>query len=241
MKLSVVMAVFNEAETVESTIRDVLAAPTLNYELQLVIVESNSTDGSRGLVQQFSGDPRVHLILQDGPRGKGNAVRAGLQAANGDIILINDADREYSTADYPKLLAPFADPQVGFVLGSRHQPGKAMRRPDGQRIRFFVVNAAHWVFTFLFNVVYGCRLKDPFTMYKVFRRSCIAGMHLEANRFDFDWEIVAKLVRRGYKPREISISYESRSFESGKKVRWIRDPLTWLVALVKYRFARLDG
>jgi hypothetical protein len=116
-----------------------------------------------------------------------------------------------------------------------------MRRPNGQRVRFFVVNAAHWVFTFLFNVVYGCRLKDPFTMYKVFRRSCIEGMHLEANRFDFDWELVAKLIRRGYKPREIPISYESRSFESGKKVRWVRDPLTWLVALVKYRFARLDG
>jgi glycosyltransferase involved in cell wall biosynthesis len=239
MSLSVVMAVYNEAATVESTINDVLSAPTLGHSLELVIVESNSNDGSRDIVRKFAGRPEVKLVWQDAPRGKGNAVRAGLAVATGDIVLINDADREYEVSDYPKLLAPFGDPAVNFVLGSRHQPGQAMRRPDDQRLRFTVVNAAHWVFTFLFNVVYGCRLKDPFTMYKVFRRSRIDGLHLEANRFDFDWELVAKLIRSGNRPLEIPITYESRSFESGKKIRWIHDPLTWLVALVKYRFARL--
>lgn len=237
--LSVVMAVYNEAQTVDATVRDVLSADTRGRSLELVIVESNSTDGSRAIVERFATDPRVRLVLQEAPSGKGNAVRAGLEVATGDIVLINDADREYSVTDYPKLLAAFDDPSVHFVLGSRHQPGQAMRRPDGQRLRFVVLNTAHWVFTFLFNVVYGCRLKDPFTMYKVFRRRCIEGLRFDANRFDFDWELVAKLVRSGYRPVEIPISYESRSFEGGKKVRWIRDPLTWLVALVKYRFVSL--
>jgi len=240
MKLSVVMAVYNEAKTVRQTIHDVLVAPTLDYDLELIVVESNSTDGSRDIVREFASDPRVTLILQQSPRGKGNAVRAGLAVATGDVVLINDADQEYTVQDYPKLLALFADPTVDFILGSRHQAGRAMRRPSDQKLRFYLVNSAHWVFTFLFNVVYGCRLKDPFTMYKVFRRRCIIGLHLEANRFDFDWELVAKLIRSGYRPREIPISYESRSFDDGKKVRWIHDPLTWLVALVKYRFARLQ-
>lgn len=239
MSLSVVMAVYNEAGTVESTIKDVLSASTHGHSLELVIVESNSNDGSREIVRKFAERPGVKIVWQDAPRGKGNAVRAGLAVATGDIVLINDADREYTVSDYPKLLVPFDDPAVTFVLGSRHQPGQAMRRPDDQRFRFAVVNAAHWVFTFLFNVVYGCRLKDPFTMYKVFLRSSIVGLRFDANRFDFDWELVAKLLRTGNRPIEIPITYVSRSFESGKKVRWIHDPLTWLVALVKYRFTRL--
>ncbi len=239
MTLTVVMAVYNEGKTVESTINDVLNASTDGHKLELIIVESNSSDGSREIVKKFAEDHRVKIILQEAPRGKGNAVRAGLAVATGDIILINDADSEYTVKDYPKLLAPFHDEAVTFVLGSRHQSGQAMRRPSEQRFRFFIVNSAHLVFTLLFNVVYGCWLKDPFTMYKVFRRHCIKGLRLEANRFDFDWELVAKLVRSGHQPIEIPITYVSRSFESGKKVRWIRDPLTWLVALVKYRFVRL--
>jgi hypothetical protein len=101
------------------------------------------------------------------------------------------------------------------------------------------MNFGHWFFTTLLNVCYLVRLRDPFTMYKIFRRDCIHGLPFECNRFDFDWEIVIKLIRRGYVPVEIPVNYRSRSFKEGKKVSVIRDPLTWLRALVRFRFVHL--
>jgi hypothetical protein len=101
------------------------------------------------------------------------------------------------------------------------------------------MNGAHWAFTTMFNVVYRTKLRDPFTMYKVFRTSCIIGVPFTSNRFDFDWELVAKLVRLGNIPLEVPITYVSRDFDSGKKVRFFRDPLTWIVALAKFRFTKL--
>ena len=101
------------------------------------------------------------------------------------------------------------------------------------------MNLGHLLFTALFNVVYGQRLRDPFTMFKVFRRECISGLRLECNKFDFDWELAGKLVRCGYDPLEIPVNYESRSFAEGKKVTLVRDPITWLRACFKYRFSRL--
>ena len=101
------------------------------------------------------------------------------------------------------------------------------------------MNVGHIAFLALFNVVYQQRLRDPFTMYKVFRRDCLHGIPLECNRFDFDWELTAKLVRAGYKPMELPVSYHSRSFGEGKKIRLFRDPLTWVRACFRYRFSRL--
>jgi hypothetical protein len=101
------------------------------------------------------------------------------------------------------------------------------------------MNFGHLFFSTLFNVTYGTRLRDPFTMYKVFRRDCLHGLRFEANRFDFDFELAGKLVRAGYRPIEIPVNYRSRSFTEGKKVSFFRDPLTWIVACVKYRFQPL--
>ena len=102
-----------------------------------------------------------------------------------------------------------------------------------------IVNAAHWVFTWLFNVTYGTKLRDPFTMYKVFRTECIDGVEFVADRFDFDWELVAKLVRLGYEPLEIPVEYNARGFDGGKKVRFFRDPPTWVAACLRFRFCPL--
>jgi len=207
----------------------------------VIIVESNSTDGSRAVVETFRGRERVRIILQERPRGKGHAVRAGLAEATGDVILIQDADLEYDLNDYEVLLAPIAAGRQAFVLGSRHgQGGWAIRKFSDQPVRALILNTAHWFFTFCINGSLLIWLKDPFTMYKVFRRDCISGLTFESNRFDFDWELLIKLVRRGYKPIEIPISYTSRSFEQGKKITMIRDPLTWIWALLKYRFCRLQ-
>lgn len=238
--LSVVVPVFNERATAREALDALLAKEIAGVEIQIVIVESNSTDGSREIVQSYQSHPRVKVILEERPRGKGHAVRAGFAAATGDILLIQDADLEYDLKDYEVLLAPIIAGRQSFVLGSRHgEGGWAIRKFDDQPLHAFVLNLAHWSFTLMLNVALGIWLRDPFTMYKVFRRDCLEGLTFDSNRFDFDWELLMKLVRKGYRPIEIPISYSSRSFKEGKKVSMIRDPLTWLWAVVKYRFVKL--
>jgi glycosyltransferase involved in cell wall biosynthesis len=238
--VSVVVPVFNEIATVREALDALVAKRIDGYEFQVIVVESNSTDGSRDAVLGFRGLPGVTVILEEAPRGKGHAVRAGLAAATGDIVLIQDADLEYDLGDYERLLAPIDAREHAFVLGSRHtKKGWAIRKFTDQKLHALVLNLAHWTFTLMINASLGIWLNDPFTMYKVFRRDCIQGLRLECNRFDFDWELLIKLVRRGYRPVEIPVSYHSRSFKQGKKVSMVRDPLTWIFALVKYRFQPL--
>jgi glycosyltransferase involved in cell wall biosynthesis len=238
--VSVIIPVYNEAPTVRTLLDALVEKRIPGYELQLIVVESNSTDGSRDAVLGYQGRPSVTVILEERPRGKGHAVRTGLAAAAGEIVIIQDADLEYDLGDYEKLLAPIARQEHPFVLGTRHRKnGWAIRKFTDQRLHAFVLNLAHWTFTLMINASLGIWLTDPFTMYKVFRRDCISGLRLESNRFDFDWELLIKLVRRGYRPLEIPVSYRSRSFNEGKKVSMVRDPLTWMRALVKYRFQRL--
>jgi glycosyltransferase involved in cell wall biosynthesis len=219
----------------------VLAKTIPGMEIDVIVVESNSTDGTRAEVLQHSDHPRVRVILEERPRGKGHAVRAGLEAARGDFVLIQDADMEYDIDDYEVLLEPLRSCEVGFVLGMRTSAdGSWGLRDFGQRdMRSHFMNLGHEVFLTLFNVVYGQRLRDPFTMYKVIRRDCLYGLTFESNRFDFDWELTGKLVRAGYHPREIPVWYRSRSFGQGKKIAFFRDPLTWVRACFKYRFVRL--
>jgi glycosyltransferase involved in cell wall biosynthesis len=241
LTLSVVMPVYNEAETVATAIDRVLGVDIPGVRIELVVVESNSSDGTRSIVLRYAADPRLRLVLQDAPKGKGAAVREGFAHATGDIILIQDADLEYSVEDYPKLIGPIMRGDVDFVLGSRHVPGQPVREMDGMHGVAKITNAAHWVFTWLFNITYGTKLRDPFTMYKVFRHECIEGVEFVANRFDFDWELAGKLVRLGFKPVEIPVEYNARGFDRGKKVRFFRDPPTWIAACVRFRFCSLPA
>ncbi len=239
-KLSIIMPVFNEAATFREAFTRLLAHPLPAFDIEYIIVESNSTDGTRAIVNEYVGHPGVRVILEDRPRGKGHAVRAGLNAAQGDFIAIQDADLEYDLDDYDALLDPLLNNREAFVLGARHG-GRAwkMRQFTGQPITSLTMNFGHWFFTTLLNACYLVWLKDPFTMYKIFRRDCIHGLPFECNRFDFDWELVIKLIRRGYVPVEIPVNYRSRSFKEGKKVSVIRDPITWLRAVVRFRFVHL--
>ena len=238
--LSVVVPIYNEAATVRTALDAILAKAVPGWRLEIILVESNSTDGTRGIVQTYASHPRVKLILEDRARGKGHAVRAGFKAATGDVILIQDADLEYDLNDYDILLAPLSAGRQSFVLGSRHgQGGWAIRQFSDQPFQALILNSAHWGFTFLINASLGVWLRDPFTMYKVFRRECLEGLTFECNRFDFDWELLIKLIRKGHEPIEIPISYKSRSFKEGKKISMFRDPVTWLWALAKFRFQRI--
>ena len=240
-RLSVVMPAFNEIGTTESAIEKVLQKELEGVDIELILIESNSTDGTREVVNRYKDHPRVRIILEERPSGKGHAVRAGLKAATGDFVLIQDADDEYDIEDYDALIEPLLSGREAFVLGARH--GKSnwkMRKFTDQPVQAFVLNCGHWFFTSLINILYGVWLKDPFTMYKVFRRDCINNITFECNRFDFDHEFVIKLIRKGFKPVEIPVCYRSRSFAEGKKVRMFADPLTWIKAIIRYRFVKIS-
>lgn len=237
--LSVVLPVYNERATFETVMNALLAKSIQGMAIEVIVVESNSTDGSRDVALAFQDHPRVTVILEGHPQGKGHAVRTGLAQARGDIVIIQDADLEYDLDDYEKLLDPIRKFETSFVLGRRTTPSGSwgMRHFETQLLVSRIMNVGHLGFAALFNLVYGQHLKDPFTMYKVFRRDCIAGMVLECNRFDFDWELTAKLIRAGYLPTEIPVRYQSRSYSEGKKVRLLGDPASWFVACARYRFA----
>jgi glycosyltransferase involved in cell wall biosynthesis len=169
-------------------------------------------------------------------------VRAGLKIATGDVVLFQDADLEYDINDYDALIDPILSYRCNFVIGSRHGSGR-----NSWKLRQFadspglasVFNLGHVFFLTLFNVLYRQNLTDPFSMFKVFRRDCLWGLSFECNRFDFDHEIVIKLLRKGYKAVELPVNYKSRSLKEGKKVTIFRDPLTWLRALWKFRHSPL--
>ncbi len=243
-RLSVVMPVYNEKKTFREVVSRLLPKEIEGLDLEIVIVESNSTDGTREDVRQVENHPRVKVVWQDQPAGKGNAVRAGLAQSTGDFVLIQDADLEYDLDDYAMLLEPLRTFRRAFVLGIRHgQDGRSwkIRHFTDQVLLGHWMNLGHLLFTALFNLVYGQRLRDPFTMFKVFRRECLSGLPLECHAFDFDWELAGKLTRCGYTPMEIPVNYVSRSFAEGKKLTLVRDPLTWIRACFKHRFSRLKS
>ena len=237
--LNVVMPVYNEAKTVRSVIEDVLAVEITGLEIYLIIIGGGSNDGTDEIIQEFSERFNVKVLIQNSPAGKGNAVREGFEQLKSGIVLIQDGDREYRVEDYPKLVEPILKGQADFVLGSRYSAGP-MRKFGVLGFRSSVMNFGHLMFTFLFNTIYGVQLKDPFTMFKVFNSKCIGNMRFVSNRFDFDYELLAKLIRSGFVPLEIPITYVSRGFDEGKKVRFIRDPFSWLLALVKFKICRIN-
>jgi hypothetical protein len=240
--LSVIVPVFNEAPTVAELLDAVTAKNIAGVEIEIVIVESNSTDGSRDIVQRYADHPRVRIVLEDRPRGKGSAVRTGLEHAAGEVVLFQDADLEYDVSDYERLVEPLFKLRRTFVLGSRHGAtgqGWKIRRFEQRRLFSSAMNLAHLGLLSLFNRLYRQKLFDPFTMYKVFRRDCLYGLTFACNRFDFDIEIAAKLIRKGYHPLEIPVNYRSRSFSEGKKVAVFADPPTWVKAMLRVRRAPL--
>jgi hypothetical protein len=236
-KLSIVLPVFNEVRYAAQVIDAVLAKP-LGIEKEVVIVESNSTDGTRDIVRRYEGRPGVRVVYEEGPRGKGHAVRTGLAHVTGTIILIQDADFEYDINDYDALLEPILQRKATFVLGSRSLglDDWKVRKYDATPIRGLALNFAQVVFAKTYDVLYQQRVTDVNTMYKVFRAECLDGLDLESNGFELDIELACKLARNGNAPMEVPVNYVARGFDEGKKIRFWRDAIPSYAAFFKYRF-----
>jgi glycosyltransferase involved in cell wall biosynthesis len=224
-KLSVIVPVFDERNTVVEIVRR-MRQVELPVDLEIVIVDDGSTDGTRDVLRQLA-DSTVRVINHDVNRGKGSAIRSGLAHVTGDLVLVQDADLEYDPDDWPKLLAPILRGKAQVVYGSRF---------TGERRNMLFL---HWIgnrfLSLVTNVLYNTTLSDMETCYKLFDRALLDGITLRAERFEFEPEVTAKMLKRGIRIYEVPISYTGREFDEGKKITW-RDGFIALWTLVKYRF-----
>ncbi|HUS25626.1 MAG TPA: glycosyltransferase family 2 protein [Candidatus Binatia bacterium] len=230
--LSVVVPCFNEARTIAAVI-DAVRKAEFGGRLELIVVDDASTDGSRELLQATLA-PRIdRLILQPRNRGKGCALRAGIAAATGDYVLIQDADLEYDPVEYPRLLGPLLSGRADAVYGSRFAGG------DSHRVLYFWHSVANKLITLLSNMCTNLNLTDMETCYKVFRRGIVQGLALREDGFGFEPEVTAKLAHvPGVRIYEVGISYFGRTYEEGKKIRW-KDAVWALVCILRYGLLRL--
>ncbi len=234
--LSVIIPVYNERQTVEEIIQRVLAAPLTNPNTaqpiakEIVLVDDGSTDGTRDILQQMQAQarPGMHIVFHKQNAGKGAAIRTGLRQATGDLVVIQDADLEYDPREYQVLVQPIVDGKADVVYGSRFMgPHRAFN---------FLHMLGNKFLTLITNLLYNTILTDMETCYKMFRTAVFTGIELRANRFDFEPEITAKILKRGYRVFEVPISYSGRDVDEGKKISAWRDGLPALWALIKYRF-----
>jgi hypothetical protein len=237
--LSVVVPVFNEADYVRSVL-DELLAKRFVVPHEIIVVESNSTDGTREIVRSFEGTPGLQVIYEDSPRGKGSAVRRGLSACAASIVLIQDADFEYDLDDYDALLEPILQRRTSFVLGSRSLglDDWKVRRFAKSRVKAFLMNLAQLLFAQTFNVLYQQRVTDVNTMFKVFRRECLEGIDFRADGFSFDIELACMLVKNGFGPMEVPVNYVARGFDEGKKINFISEFFPSYSMFYRCRFGR---
>jgi len=225
--LTVLMPVFNEQATLAEIIRRVRQVD-VGLTLELIIVDDGSSDGTNKILRTLE-DSTVRVIAHQKNQGKGAALRTGLAHASGDIVVIQDADLEYDPDDWPALLAPILKGKASVVYGSRF---------TGQRKNMLPLHwAGNRLLSLVTNVLYSSTLSDMETCYKAFDRRVLKDLTVVSNRFDFEPEITAKVLRRGYRIYEVPISYAGREFDEGKKITW-RDGVGALKALVKFRFTK---
>jgi len=228
--LSVIVPVFNERVTVAEIIRRIRAVD-VPVDVEVIVVDDGSSDGTDKVLSAL-GDSTVRILTHPVNQGKGAAIRTGMAAARGDLLLVQDADLEYDPEDWPSLLEPVLRGKAQVVYGSRF---------TGQRKNMLPL---HWIgnrfLSLVTNVLYSSTMSDMETCYKLFDTRVLEGITIESDKFDFEPEITAKVLRRGYRIYEVPISYAGREVSEGKKITW-RDGVGALRALIKHRFTRIES
>jgi len=234
MKLSIVMPVYNERATIDEIVEQVRAVD-VGMERELVIVDDASTDGTRELLtQRFSDNSDVRVFFHESNRGKGAAVRTGIERTTGDVVLIQDADLEYDPNDYRELLKPIVEGRAQVAYGSRFL-GRRYRLFGRDRVAFPLHYLGNRLLNALTNLLYRSSLTDMETCYKAVRTEILKQIRLKSDRFGFEPEITAKLARRRCRIYEVPISYSGRDYAEGKKVNW-KDGLAAFIHMVRFRF-----
>lgn len=221
MKLSVIIPVYNEIDTIEEVLRRVRE---IDLDKEIIVTDDCSTDGTREFLNRQAD---IILVESDQNQGKGKSIRSALEEVTGDIVLIQDADLEYDPNDYHALIQPIVDGDADMVYGSRFLRGK----PKMRLINYI----ANKVFAALASLLYGVRVSDEATCYKAFRTEVLKSIELRCNRFEFCPEVTARLLKRGYRYVEVPIWYEARTHAQGKKITW-KDGVECIWTLLKYRF-----
>ena len=225
MKLSIVIPVYNESETICEVIKRVEA---VNGDKEIIIVDDGSTDGTRTLLEKYEEKEDFKVIYQPKNKGKGAALRAGFEIAKGEVIIIQDADLEYNPKDYPVLLEPILDGRADIVYGSRFLGGP-------HRVLFFWHYLGNMCLTTLSNMFTNINLSDMETGYKVFRRKILESITLKSNRFGFEPEFTSKVAQKNFVIYEVPISYSGRDYSAGKKINW-KDGIAALWFIFRFRF-----
>lgn len=226
--LSVLIPVYNEANTLDEIVRRVRAADVGGLQTEIILVNDASTDGTEKTLEKYKNANGIKVFSHPVNRGKGAGIRTAIENATGDVLLIQDADLEYDPSDYPILLKPILDGRADIVYGSRFLGGP-------HRVLFFWHYMANKFLTLLSNMVCNLNLTDMETGYKVFKSKCVKDLKLSSERFGIEPELTAKFARRRYRFYETPISYSGRDYSEGKKIGW-KDGIAALWFIFRYRF-----
>lgn len=228
--ITILIPIFNELNTLKIILEKVEAANFCGLEKEIILIDDFSTDGTREILEECRGKcDKYKIFYHDKNMGKGAALRTGLAHATGDIVVIQDADLEYDPADYEPLVQLIIDNKADVAYGSRLTGSKPSRS------FMFTHLMGNKLLTFMTNVLYNTTLTDMETCYKAFKREFLEGIEIKSNRFDFEPEITAKVLKRGARLYELPISYYGREYEEGKKITW-KDGIHAVLALIKFRF-----
>lgn len=239
-EVSIIIPVYNEKSSLEKLVEKIISIPH-PFSYEILLIDSGSNDGSSEVIMQLAKKFSLRFFRLEKNKGKGFAVRHGLKNSLGEMIIIQDADLEYEPADYSLLIDSIKNKNQHFVLGSRHLYVNdwRIRKSKKFNVSLEIINFGSQVLTWIFCKLYSVKISDSQTMYKVFKKEIIKDIHFTCDRFDFDFELLGKLVLKGYIPKEVPVQYNSRTAAEGKKLNFIKDGVQAVLVIFKVRIMHI--